>query len=169
MAARPSILLPGAVRITHAVDAARYALWVFLRMDAQPRALEQWLARPYREAMRFGASTRALSLGTEETDVSILEAQRATVGVIEAAASGARTLTDLLPSRVHVVRAQDRDGGRGFLPIDVPGASLFDKVLALALADYLTRPADFLTYRYVSPLSSPLATTSPTNGQSSAA
>lgn len=168
MAARPSILLPGAVRITHAVDAARYALWVFLRTDAQPRALEQWLARPYREAMRFGASTRARSPGTEETDASILEAQRATVGIIEAAASGSQTLTDLLPSRVHVVRAQDRDGGRGFLPIDVPGASLFDKVLALALADYLTRPADFLTYRYVSPLS-PLATTSTTNGQSSAA
>lgn len=85
-------------RHTDAVDAARYALWVFLRMDAQPRALEQWLARPYREAMRFGASTRAISLGTAKTDVSILEAQRAIVGVIEAAASGAQTLTPWLHS-----------------------------------------------------------------------
>jgi len=166
MSPRTSILLPGTVGISQAADAARHALCTFLSLDATaPRALGQWLARPYREATRFGANTRSVALASEIAPV-IVEAQRTMAQVIEAAAGGAEALVEFLPAIVHVRPAHDRFGGRGFVPFEVPHASLVERTIALALADYLTRPDDFLGHGFAA-AASPLRRISSTTWRTS--
>jgi len=144
MSVRPSLLLPGNVGIAHAVDAARFALCEFLRMDANPNQLERWLFGPYREATRFGPRMKSSS---GELKPAILEAQRKTARLIEQAGVGGDALVRVLPAVVHIRPAHDCFGGRGMIPFDEPGP-LLDKTVALALADYLTRPDDFLAHDY---------------------
>ena len=45
---------------------------------------------------------------------------------------------------MQIVAARDIYGASGFIPIDARRGRLADRVLALLLADYLTRPDDFL-------------------------
>ena len=144
---RPSLLLPGAVGIAQAVDAARHALCSLLMMRADPGDLGQWLVGPYREATRFAAGVRS-SARRSESAGSILAAQRKSARVIDAASRGSEALVRELPQVVHIRPAHDRFGGRGFIPFDVAGAPLIDKAVALALADYFSRPEEFLAHEY---------------------
>ena len=142
---RASLLLPGTVSIVQAADASRQALCAFLTMAADPDALASWLAASYREATRFAASVPSAARPAEHAP-TILAAQRRTARVVEAASRGAEALLGELPPVVHVRPAHDRFGGRGFVPFDVAGAPLVDKAIALALADYFTRPEEFLAH-----------------------
>ncbi len=144
---RPSLLLPRTVGIGQAADAARQALCALLTMNPHPRALDEWIAGPYREATRFATRTRPEARPSED-EASIVDAQRRSARVIEAAGRGGEALVRILPAIVHIRPAHDRFGGRGFVPLDVAGASLADKACALALADYFTRPDEFLEHDY---------------------
>jgi hypothetical protein len=146
-APRPSLLLPKMVGISQAADAARHALCALLTMPTHPTDLEQWFAGPYREATRF--TTGVLSVARRREDSSsILAAQRKAARVIYAASRGSDALVGELPAVVHIRPAHDRFGGRGFVPFDVPGNGLVGKAVALALADYFTRPDEFLSGEY---------------------
>ena len=145
---RPSLLLPGAVGITQAANLARDALCALLTMKPDAHALDRWLIGPYRQATQFARKTPPV-VGQSEDETSILQAQRRAAHVIEAACHGAEALVKLLPAVVHIRRAHDRFGGRGFVPLDVAGAPLVDKALALALADFFTRPDEFLEHEFV--------------------
>jgi hypothetical protein len=140
---RPSLLLPGTVGIGQAADAARDALCALLTMKADPADLGPWLAGPYREATRFSATLQSGTRRREDAG-SILAAQRRSARVVDAASRGSEALVRVLPSVVHIRPAHDRFGGRGFVAFDVAGAPLIDKAVALALADYFTRPEEFL-------------------------
>jgi hypothetical protein len=145
--ARPSLLLPGTVGIAQALDTARHALCALLTMDPDPTGLQQWLVGPYREATQFGTKPQPVAMRSENAE-SILSAQRKTARLIEIAARGGEALVKILPAVVHIRAAHDRFGGKGFVPLDVPGAPLVDKAIALALADYFTRPDEFLAHDY---------------------
>ena len=144
---RPSVLLPGTLGIGQAADAARDALCELLTMKADPEALAVWLAGPYRSATRFATRLRSSARRPEDAS-SILAAQRGCARVIDAASHGSEALVRVLPPVVHIRPAHDRFGGRGFVPLDVTGAPLLDRAVALALADYFTRPEEFLAHGY---------------------
>jgi len=147
MASRPSLLLPGTVGVGQAADAARDALCALLTMKADPADLEPWLAGPYRQATRFAASLQS-GIQRREDAASIIAAQRRSARVVDAASRGSEALVRVLPPVVHIRPAHDRFGGRGFIAFDVAGAPLIDK--AVALADYFTRPEEFLARDYES-------------------
>jgi len=144
---RSSLQLPGSVGIAQAVDAARDALCALLTMRPDPHELRRWLAGPYREATRF-ATKKAAAARRAEDEGSILAAQRRSARVIEVAGRGSEALLRVIPAVVHIRPAHDRFGGRGFVPLDVSGLPLVDKAMALALADYFTRPDEFLAHGY---------------------
>ena len=73
------------------------------------------------------------------------------ITALEAAQHGVDDLVELLPPVVQVEPAHDLYGSRGFIPIDGARMRLVDRVLALLVADYLTRPGDFQPTR--SPIS----------------
>jgi hypothetical protein len=146
-ASRPSLLLPGMVGIGQAADAARHALCTFLTMPVDPTDLEQWFAGAYREATRFATNVLSVARRREDSS-SILAAQRKAARIIHAASRGSDALVGELPTVVHIRPAHDRFGGRGFVPFDVPGTALLGKAVALALADYFTRPDEFLSDEY---------------------
>ena len=116
-------------------------------MKPDPRELGQWLVGPYRHATRFATKTAPAARRTED-EASIVEAQRRSARVIDAAGRGSEALVRVLPAVIHIRPAHDRFGGRGFVPLDVAGALLVDKAMALALADYFTRPDEFLAHEF---------------------
>jgi hypothetical protein len=144
---RPSLLLPGTVGVGQAADAARQALCALLTMNADPDDLAPWLAGPYREATRFTSTVQSGARRREDA-ASILAAQRRSARVVDAASRGSEALVSVLPPVVHIRPAHDRFGGRGFVAFEVAGTPLIDKAVALALADYFTRPEEFLAHGY---------------------
>jgi len=74
-------------------------------------------------------------------------AKTVVVAALAAGRRGIDELVALLPPIVHVEPAHDTLGNRGFVPIDGPNMLLVDRVLALLVADYLTRPNDYLPAR----------------------
>jgi len=152
MLQKRSIALPSPVSLTHVAERAREAVRAFLGLEPSKSALTGWLHGPYREATRFGPrrlvtpSSDGAGLELGGTAAILRGAQlevRATVrGAM--AAQGADDFVRRLPPVVHIVRAHDASGACGFIPIDARGGRLADRVVALVLADYLTRPADFL-------------------------
>jgi hypothetical protein len=144
---RPSLLLPGTVGIGQAADAARDALCALLTMKADPGNLGQWLAGPYRQATRFAMGLQSGTRHHEDAG-SIVAAQRRSARVVDAASRGSEALMKVLPAVVHIRPAHDLFGGRGFVAFEVAGAPLIDKAVALALADYFTRPEEFLARGY---------------------
>jgi len=66
---------------------------------------------------------------------------------LAAAQRGIDDLVELLPPVVQVEPVHDAYGNHGFIPIDRGRMRLVDRVLALLVADYLTRPTDFQANR----------------------
>ena len=136
--------LPSGLLVPDVAERVRDALHELERLEPNKYALADWLTRHYRRALVVGARedwpfTLRVS---SEVGVVILEAQRAIVHVRAAASRLDGDFIAKLPPRVHVVRVKDEKGNTGFAPIDVRGASLTARGLALLLADYLTRPED---------------------------
>jgi hypothetical protein len=144
---QPSVPLPAAVGIAQALDASRVALCALLVLRPEPLDLKDWLAGPYYQAARFAGKLSSIG-GCQGDPSDIVDAQKRTARIIEVAGRGGDALVKLLPAVVHIRPAHDRFGGRGFVPLDVRGAPLFDRALSLALADYFTRPDDFLAHDY---------------------
>ncbi len=149
MLSKRSIALPRHVSLAQVADASRDAVRAFLELDATKPTLAAWLRGPYREATRFGPRRMVTppSEGNTEPRGAIVAAAQAEVTAAVRMALAARATEDLvrkLPPVVHIVPAHDTSGARGFVPIDAQGGRLADRVIALVLADYLTRPRDFV-------------------------
>jgi hypothetical protein len=147
MLQKHSIALPGHVSLVNVVDAARRAARAFLLLQSRA-ALDGWLCGPYFEATRFGPR-RIMTAGDgappEDIETQIARAQHQTkLAVRDVMATEPRDFLRRLPPIVHIVRAHDAGGACGFIPLDARGARLSDRVVALVLADYLTRPEDFV-------------------------
>jgi signal transduction histidine kinase len=161
MRRNPSVSLPRLVVVQDAAEASRIAVRTFLAMAPDELSLSEWLAGPYREATSFGPR-RAPSqrphdpLGarsTHGTDVLpipalITTAKNLVRSALGAAQRGVDDLLQLLPPIVHVDPAHDAYGNHGFIPVDEANMRLVDRVFALLVVDYLTRPNDYKSNRH---------------------
>ncbi len=155
MRKNPSVALPRLVVVQEAAEASRRAVRTFLALVQDDLSLSDWLAGPYREATSFGPR-RAPSqrpgdpprgqptLGTDiPTPALIATAKTLILSALGAAQRGIDDLLLHLPPIVHVEPAHDAYGNLGFIPVDEMNMRLVDRVLALLVVDYLTRPNDY--------------------------
>lgn len=154
---RPSIRLPEGTVVTDVADGAREAIESFLALEPGDKlALSRWLIGPYRRATRFAPRrlnpTSPSSAHGPATPLSVREivahVQEELGAAIDAASEpGAERLLARLPESIDVVPVHDAFGGRGFAPMDVAHVRLLERVTALLMADYLTRPDEFVAKR----------------------
>ena len=151
---RPSLKLPQGKTVLDVADAARDALEDFLALDPNDKlALSQWLIGPYRRAVGFAPKrfhTPSSHTHVEQLALStvVSNAQAVLDQAIDGASEpGAERLLQLIPESVDVVPVHDAFGGRGYAPQDLAHAKLSTRLLTLLLADYLTRPDDYVAKR----------------------
>ena len=131
----------------------------FLAMEPEKRALSAWLLGPYQDATAFCARRHGHSSPPRPDSVPppgplhgvaelVVGAKHAVREAVDAALgpNGSEVLIRLLPPVVHLAAVHDVYGGHGFVPMDVARTKLTDRVLSLIVADYLTRPDDFLSH-----------------------
>jgi signal transduction histidine kinase len=153
----PSVALPKVVVVQEAAEASRRAVGAFLAMAPDEPSLSAWLAGPYREATSFGprrtSSQRPDPLGSRPapgTDIPdlITTAKNVVTSALGAAQRGVDDLLQYLPPIVHVEPVHDVHGNRGFIPVNEANMRLVERVLALLVVDYLTRPNDYASNRH---------------------
>jgi len=151
---RSSLKLPAGTVVLDVAEASRKALEDFLAIDPTDKnALSRWLIGSYRNATRF--APRRFQSGITTPPVSpislteiVRHAQEETLDAIDAASEpGAERLLARIPDMVDVIPVHDAYGGRGFAAQDASHARLATRVLAVLLADYLTRPDDYVAKR----------------------
>lgn len=125
--------------------------------DWKKLELAAWLAGPYREATRFGDWARRSvpppSLDEHEVLRQALvadvmrDARWHVLASLEAVAmpSSHRGFVELSLAAGHVVPRRDGDGHVAWVPVDLRGMRLRDRVESLFAADYLIRPKDYVT------------------------
>ncbi len=158
MRKNPSVALPRRVAVHEAAEASRRAVSSFLTMEPDELSLSAWLAGPYREATSFGPRRTPSqrphdppgSRPPPETDIPdlVTTAKNRVISALGAAQRGVDALLEHLPPIVHVEPAHDAYGNRGFVAAGDANMSLVDRVLALVVVDYLTRPHDYVPSRH---------------------
>jgi|GEM_PF-108054 signal transduction histidine kinase len=158
MRRNPSVALTRLVGVHEAAEASRSAVRTFLAMDPDELSLSDWLAGPYREATSFDPRRTPTQrpphpLGarpTPGTDIPALvtTAKNLVLSALGAAQRGIDDLLQHLPPIVHVEPVHDAYGSHGFIPVDEANMRLVDRVLALLVVDYLTRPHDYGPHRH---------------------
>jgi len=149
---RPSVQLPRGTTVLQAADATRAALDEFLELYPNDKfALSNWLIGSYRKATSYGPRRAPPALQPDRpssappVSMVISHAQAITRAALQAAAKpGADGLLSLMPAVVDVIPVHDMYGGHGFAAIDQPNAKLDARALSLLLADYLTRPDEYV-------------------------
>ncbi len=142
--------LPVGVTVMDVADASRNAIDQFLHLAPTKLDLAIWLRGSYRRATSFVPhSLRSLTppeqpLAPGDIADVIHHAQCAARQAIGAAlAPGAEGLARSLPPVLKLAEIVDVYDCMGFAPVDVP-CCLADRVLALIVAEYLTRPEEFV-------------------------
>jgi len=158
MRRNPSVALPKLVAVHDAAETSRRAVRTFLAIEPDELSLSGWLAGPYREATSFGPrrtpSQRPhdpLGAGpTAGTDIPdlVTTAKSLVISAIGAAQRGVDDLLHHLPPIVHIEPAHDAYGNHGFVAVGDANMRLVDRVLALLVVDYLTRPNDYVPNRH---------------------
>lgn len=153
-----SIALPGRMAVQDAAEASRRAVRAFLAMEPDELSLSGWLAGPYREATSFGPRRTPSQRPHDSVDPRLLPgtdipnlvttAKTLVNSALGAAQRGIDDLLQHLPPIVHVETAHDAQGSHGFIAVDEANMRLVDRVLALLVVDYLTRPSDYLPNRH---------------------
>jgi hypothetical protein len=138
------------VTVNDVADASRVAIECFLLLAPTKAELAAWLRGPYRRATAFVPhSLRSLTPAEQPLsagDVSdvIHHAQCAARQAMAATLSpGAEGLARSLPPVLKLAEVIDSQGATGFAAVDFP-CCLADRVLALIVAEYLTRPEEFI-------------------------
>ncbi len=136
----PTMTLPLGTHVLEIGARVRSALEALEALEPTRYALADWLKADYRRALVLGSGEAwpVVVHVTSDLPVIVAEAQAAIARAKQSARAG--KLLETLPMRVHVLRVRDESGATGFAPIDVRGASLTARALALLLADYLMRP-----------------------------
>ena len=149
---RPSLKLPEGKTVLDVADASREAIETFLALDPHDKvALSGWLIGPYRRAVAYAPKRlHASGAGGSVTQLAlagvVASAQQHLKKALEGASTpGAEGLLELVPSTADIVPVHDAFGGRGFAPQDVAHQKLASRVLVLLLADYLTRPDEYVS------------------------
>lgn len=152
--------LPRSLRTLGVTRACRVALLAF--SNGAPRwgkhELAAWLAGPYAEITRTSSQ---LVVGLDRPEVkpgAVVDSVRLAVVVNDAIASARELLrTSMHPEggavsawdawrRGLVVRCEDEALNEGWIPVDVPGSRLRDRILSLWAADYLCTAEEYESY-----------------------
>ncbi len=151
---RPLLNLPEGTVVLDVARATREAIERFLALEPTDKhGLARWLLGPYHGATRF--APRRLRATTHETlhgaavPLSVGElvahAQNALCDAIDAASEpGSERLLAMLPDTLDVIPVRDALDERGFAAQDVAHRRLAERTMTLLLADYLTRPDEFV-------------------------
>ncbi|HEY2514237.1 MAG TPA: hypothetical protein VGI39_25395 [Polyangiaceae bacterium] len=166
-----SYALPRAVTATSLAESCRQAGLLFLEGAAADwwgkAELVGWLEGPYKEATRFarlgwrasspppplrpsrpplagGAEDEEL-LRPERIEAVIREARWHVLAALEALAlpAGSHAWVERALARGHVVPRRDSEGDATWVPVDLRGLRLRDRVESLFAADHLARPRDY--------------------------
>ncbi len=157
------VTLPDHVRALEIADGARDAMLALLRGIGDgwgKREVAAWLALPYAELTAFAhidgddyeiddsstfrrLPTKVAPTRLEEVLRAAKEETLATLILAAPPGSDVRFTTRAIAAG-HVIRTRDATGRGGWTPVDAPGMLLVDRILSLASADYLMRPADYL-------------------------
>jgi hypothetical protein len=114
--------------------------------------LELWLGAPYRAASSaFPSPTRSGDFAAHAVaevgglfETAMMDAADAVRDLLASAASPRMpAFAHLAVERGFVVSAQDANGALGYVPVDVAGMTIVDRVASLLAADVLTRPNDY--------------------------
>jgi signal transduction histidine kinase len=158
MRKNPSVVLPRLVAVHDVAEASRRAVRTFLAMEPDELSLSDWVAGPYREATSFGPRRTPSQRphdplgarpppGTDIPDL-VTTAKKLVIAALGAAQHGVDELLQHLPPIVHVESAHDVHGNHGFVAVGEANMHLVDRVLALLVVDYLTRPYDYVPNRH---------------------
>lgn len=148
--------LPGNVSVFDIVDASRRAALAFLD-GAQGlwgrRELAAWLVGDYAAATSASCpfieerspSSHGLTPLEDVTIEKLLRrARRRILDLLATRSEWGASLAQDAVDRGLVIGVEDHRGTVGYAPVDVPGLRLVDRLSALFIADYLTRPQDYL-------------------------
>ena len=142
--------LPVGLTVMDVADASHDAVERFLWMPPSKLELATWLRGSYRRATSFvphslrSLTPREQPLADGHISDVIHHAQCAARQAIAATLSpGAEGLARTLPPVLKLAEISDAHGGVGFAAVDQP-CCLADRVLALIVAEYLTRPEEFV-------------------------
>jgi hypothetical protein len=149
-------VLPEGTVLADALDLCRWAILEFMAGTQRgwgKRELAKWLAGSYFDATRLVATEAELSAipsartvcPTRLDDVIAQARKEARTLIVECSRSWCDIsfARPVVESRL-VEGAVDASGERGYLPVNLPRASLSLRIRSLIIADYLSRPLDYL-------------------------
>lgn len=152
-------VLPEGVTVDAIATGCREALLqIMAGTDWGKTELAMWLAGPYRHVTSFSGQRReqagpetlrppARVLKSVVRVDAVEELVRTTrERVLVALRGSAPTQAEVAAAHYSgfVARCRDEAGHAGWMPVDWSGMGLYDRVISLAVADYLVRPADYL-------------------------
>ncbi|HEY2369637.1 MAG TPA: hypothetical protein VGH87_24730 [Polyangiaceae bacterium] len=138
------ITLPRGVTVGEIARATRRALATFGDLRPERISLEHWLTVWYRPSV-VAARSFPFAIPYEDDIPSMIEhVQSRLVVLSKQARHPAGDFVEELPTRVNIARVRDAHGAVGFAHVDLPSTSLYERVLALFLADYLSAPEQYL-------------------------
>ena len=138
------ITLPRGVTVAEVARATRRALDTFGDIERERISLEHWLTVWYRPSV-VGAHHFPFAIPYEDdVPAMIAHVQSRLLVMSEQARDPAGDFVEELPTRVNIARVRDAHGAVGFAHIDVPNTPLYERVLALFLADYLSAPEQYI-------------------------
>jgi hypothetical protein len=145
------ITLPRGATVADTARATRRALDTFGDLEPARIALEHWLTVWYRPSV-VGAHQFPFAIPWEEdVPAMINRAQSRLLISTEQARNPSGDFIEELPTRVNIARVRDARGDVGFAHIDVPNTPIYERVLALFLADYLTSPEQYILFDLIVP------------------
>lgn len=141
------ITLPRGVTVGEVGRTTRRALDAFGEVRHERISLEHWLTVWYRPSV-VGTHQFPFAIPYEDDVPAMIASAQSRVMIMrEQARDPAGDFVEELPTRVNIARVKDAQGAVGFAHIDVPNTPLYERVLALFLADYLTTPEQYILSR----------------------
>jgi hypothetical protein len=138
------VTLPRGATVGEVARTTRRALDAFGDMPPDRLALEHWLTVWYRPSV-VGAHTFPFAIPYEDDIPAMINrVQSRLIIMSEQARDLAGDFVEELPTRVNIARVRDAHGAVGFAHIDIPNTPLYERVLALFLADYLSAPEQYI-------------------------
>lgn len=138
------ITLPRGVTVGEIARATRRALDQFGNIEPERISLEHWLTVWYRPSVASAHQFPFTIPYDEDIPAMINRVQSRLIIMSEQARDPAGDFVEELPTRVNIARVRDAHGAVGFAHIDVPNTPLYERVLALFLADYLSAPEQYI-------------------------
>ena len=138
------VTLPRGVTVTEVARSTKRALDAFGDLEPGRLTLEHWLTVWYRPSV-VGSHKFPFAIPYEDDIPTMIHRVQSRLRLMsEQARNPSGDFVEELPTRVNIARVRDAQGAVGFAHIDVPNTPLYERVLALFLADYLSAPEQYI-------------------------